>query len=243
MIKKITSSSNQLIRDIVRLKNEKKTNCYIIEGFRFFESVYNENKDSIRYVFIVEQLFNANIYSDIQDRYIIVTENVMKKISSLTTPPGVLVVCDYKYAHDIPETPGLVCYDVSDPGNLGSLFRSAAAFSINNIICINGVDPLNQKVVQASAGTIHLLNIYRMTENAFFKSAKNKEIVALSMNGEPILSIEKKTNRFLIVGNEAHGLPMDCIAKCSKVVTIPMSNNIESLNVAVAGSLAMFQLF
>jgi len=243
MTKKITSVSNPLVQEVVQLKKEKKTNLYIVEGFRFFESVYKQKKDSIKHWFIAESFQGHYFYPDIQDRCVVVSESVMSKMSSMTTPPGILAVCTYEYAKGTPKMPCLVCYDVSDPGNLGALFRSAAAFSVKDVVCIGGVDPLNQKVIQASAGTLHLLNLYRMTEADFLKHAKNSEIVAISLSGQPIESIEKKKNRFLVIGNEAHGLPESFIAQCSKTVTIPMNNAVESLNAAIAGSIAMFQLF
>jgi len=244
MIKKITSVQNQLVQDVVRLKKATKGNLYIVEGFRSFDSIYQQKKGSIKYFFILESLLhNDYLYNDIKERCIIVSENVMEKISSMTTPPGILAVCEFEYAKGVPKNPAIVCYNISDPGNLGSLFRSAAAFSIKNIICIGGASPLNQKVIQASAGTIHLLNVYQMAENELFKQAKNTEIIALSLNGKPLESVEKNKNRFLVIGNEAHGLPQTILDHCSKTITIPMDSSVESLNAAVAGSIAMFYLF
>jgi len=257
--KHITSLANPLIKEIVQLKNNQSTpglrltpsekidtkkELYITEGLRAVESVLSQNKSSIKYIFVLEQFSHLFSHTIESEKLITVIDHVMQKISSLTTPPGILAVCEYQFAKNIPEAPGIVCYEISDPGNLGTLFRTAAALNIKNVICIGGVNPLNQKVIQASAGTLPLLNIYKMTEVAFLKTTRNSEIIALTPDGnKDINEIQKNKNRFLVIGNEAHGLPENFVAQCSQSVKINMPGKAESLNAAVAGSIAMYYMF
>lgn len=242
--KHITSLANPLIKEIVQLKNDKNENLYIVEGLRAVESVLAQNKQSIKYIFTLEQFSHLFSHTIEAEKLIIVIDHVMEKISSMTTPPGILAVCEYKFAKNAPEAPGIVCYGISDPGNLGTLFRTAAALNIKNVVCIGGVNPLNQKVIQASAGTLPFLQIYKMTETAFLKTTRNSEIIALTPDGnKDINEIPKNKNRFLVIGNEAHGLPEHFVAQCSQAVKINMPGQAESLNAGVAGSIAMYYMF
>lgn len=246
--KHITSLANSLIKEIIQLQNNKKIDAkkelYIIEGLRAVESVLSQNRQSIKYIFVLEQFSHLFSHTIEAEKLIIVIDHVMQKISSLTTPPGILAMCEYQFAQNIPEAPGIACYEINDPGNLGTLFRTAAALNIKNVICIGGVNPLNQKVIQASAGTLPFLNIYKMTEIAFLKTTRNSEIIALTPNGnKDINEIPKNKNRFLVIGNEAHGLPENFVTQCTGSVKINMPGEVESLNAAVAGSIAMYYMF
>ena len=108
------------------------------------------------------------------------------------------------------------------------------------VIVIEGVDPWNPKVVQASAGTIGLVTIFQLSWQQLLKNKKTHKLCALVIsNGKKSEDIDFK-NMLLIVGSEAHGIPPAWIDQCEEKLTLPMPGRLESLNAAVAGSIALY---
>jgi len=201
-----------------------------------------------------------------------VTEQVLAKMSPAVTPSGILAVFPY------PPSPqpkdlrgnGVVLAQISDPGNMGTLIRSASAFGVKNVVSVGGVDTWSPKVVQSTAGTIAHVRIFNWTWEQLHKAAAqlrastcalvvsggdspSKVLSATSVGsaaaGEGSVeasaegSADDKT-LLLVVGNEAHGIPEDWVRECDHRITIPMQHDmVESLNAAVAGSLAMYLVF
>ena len=171
----------------------------------------------------------------------------MKKISSATTPSGILGIFKLPKQPAFKENkPGLVLAHIADPGNMGTLIRTAAALNVTTIICIQGADPWSPKVVQASAGTIGAVTIFRMTWDELITIKQSQPLCALvtpeHSNAQPI-ETARCPNGLLVIGSEAHGLPKEYVASCDKKLTIFMPGAAESLNAAVAGSLAAYVIF
>ena len=132
---------------------------------------------------------------------------------------------------------------MSDPGNVGTLLRSAAAFGFRQIVCVGGVDIWSPKVIQASAGVLPLLAIHQVdTMPAGWTAAAIDSVALVASGGDapqasPILRVP-----WPIVGNEAHGLPAEVIDDCRHRLTLPMVPEVESLNAAIAGAISCFVL-
>jgi TrmH family RNA methyltransferase len=167
----------------------------------------------------------------------------MQKISSASTPSGILAI--FKFP-DLPSlsldhnNPPLVLANIQDPGNLGTLLRSAAAFNKKNIILINGVDVWNPKVIQASAGTLALINIYQYTWPEVLILKKHFKLGALVIKEGKRPEEINYSKTILIIGNEAHGLPQEWQNECDIKITLPMPGGTESLNAAVTGSIMLY---
>jgi TrmH family RNA methyltransferase len=126
---------------------------------------------------------------------------------------------------------------------MGTLIRSAIAMGIKSVVIVEGTDPWSPKVIQASAGTIIQANVFQIGWDQLIKNKKNLKLCALVVKGG------KKPNQIdfkdilLVVGNEANGIPDNWLSKCEEKMTLPMPGNTESLNAAIAGSIALYLAF
>lgn len=170
-----------------------------------------------------------------------VTESIMRRISTATTPSGILVIFNIPPISSFASlTNGIVLVCMQDPGNVGTLIRTAAAMGKKSVVCIEGVDPWSPKVVQASAGTIGMVAIFRTSFDVLLAQKKNIPLCALVVeNGKRPDEVDI-SNALIVVGNEAHGLPEQWIRAADFSITLPMPGKCESLNAAVAGSIALY---
>jgi TrmH family RNA methyltransferase len=171
-------------------------------------------------------------------------ERVAAKLSQASTASGYLAVFPIPAPRPvIAGTGGLVLVGISDPGNLGTLLRSAAAFAIPQVVVIGGADPFAHKTVQASAGALSALALSVLGEGGGPQALSGgAALCALVVAGGADPAAMARRPRWLVVGSEAHGLGADWLAACSERVTLAMPGAVESLNAAVAGSLACYLL-
>ncbi|MCX5923261.1 MAG: RNA methyltransferase [Candidatus Dependentiae bacterium] len=174
------------------------------------------------------------------DGIVLVTDAIIDKISTTMTPSGVVAVFEMPENKAVATGNAIALYNVQDPGNLGTLIRTAAAMNIKTVFLIEGVDPYNPKVIQATAGTIAMVNVVQTKWADFKELSKNNKTCALVVHDGKSPDLIDLKNNILIIGNESQGLPEDIINDCDEKMTIPMPGNTESLNAAVAGSIAMY---
>lgn len=235
MISKIESRQNQKIKDLVKLSNlkySKEQKLFKIEGFHSLEMALKSK--ALKAIFVTKEI------KEIKDvpQYL-VSEDIMETISSSKSPQGVICVCEYIKENKITSDKILYLDNVSDPGNLGTLLRTALAFGYKDVILSEGCSQYNEKVLQSTQGAIFELNILN---NYDIKKLKNYEIIVTEIKGSVDLStVSKISKHVLVLGNEAHGVSKDILKLASKRVRIDIKN-IESLNVAIAGAIAMYQL-
>ena len=242
----ISSIDNSLIKSVVKLHQSKyrdQEKRFIAEGMRVITSLAASKMELIQ-LFVLRELVKeapAALVNAAQKAYI-VTDNVMKKISQSETPSGFLAVFrqpNYILPSHITDA-GLVLAQINDPGNMGTLIRTAAALALPDVFIVEGCDVWNHKVIQASAGTLGMVNIHEITWQELVQKVPAQQLCALVLhNGTPIQKAEIQ-NKLLVVGNEAHGLPEEWIARCGHQVILPMPGKAESLNAAVAGSIALY---
>jgi TrmH family RNA methyltransferase len=244
-MKKISSRQNPQIMSAAALHTSKertKQQRFIAEGMRTCMALI-ASPIKLAQLYVREDLLHT-IPTEIEDHYItVVTEPVMEKLSAATTSSGIVGV------FFIPEnppaaslTPGLVVANITDPGNMGTLIRTCAALNIQSVVVVEGVDLWNPKVVQASAGTLGNVTLFSMSWEQLCAAKKDIPLAALVVSGGK--SVGKEYNKsLLVVGNEAHGIKPEWLARCEQQITIPMPGNAESLNAAVAGSIALYCVF
>lgn len=234
MIYKIDSRQNQKIKDLIKLSNpkfSKEKSLFKIEGFHAFEMAKESG--------ILKAIFVTKEIKDFDLPQYLVSESIMESISSAKNPQGIVCVCEYLKEKEISSDRILLLDDVSDPGNLGTLLRTALAFGYNDVILRGGCSQYNEKVLQSTQGAIFKLNILN---NFDIKNLKDYEIIATEIKGSVDLStLDKVSKHILILGNEAHGVSKEMLELAHKRVRISIKN-IESLNVAVAGAIAMYEL-
>lgn len=233
MIKTITSKDNPRIKFATSLKENK---------YRKLSGQYlGETKKSMMMakemgllleVFTLEKL-------DLDDSIIqnIVTIDVLKKISSNVNPEVVFIA---KMEDKIPDKLDRVIYldDVQDPGNLGTIIRTALAFGYDAIyVSENTVSKYNEKVINSTKGAIYKIPVIvgKLDE---FKNTHQIIVSALSDKSKNYKDIKLKDKFVLVLGNEAHGVKEETKSLADEMVIIPV-NDIDSLNVAVAGGILM----
>ena len=237
----ISSLDNQKIKDIKKLQTKKyreKTNLFLVEGEHLVLEAY---KAGCLETLILKDGFEYNL--DVNT--ISVTENVLKYISELDTPQPMMGVCHKK---EISNAKGniIILDNVQDPGNLGTIIRSAVAFNFDTIILSNdSVDVYNSKVIRASQGLLFNVNIKIGDLAEIIPELKNNgyQIYGTKVtNGNDVKSIAKNSLFAIIMGNEGNGMS-DAVSKlCDSFVYINMNDKCESLNVGVAASILMYEL-
>ena len=239
----ITSVDNKKIKKYTSLKSSKgrkDEGLFLVEGAHM---CYEANKNGLLVDLLV--LENTEISFNYAGEITYVTSNVLKKVSSLTNPNNVIGVCRIIENKEIIGNHILILDNVSDPGNIGTIIRSSKAFNIDTIILsTNSVDIYNDKVLRSTQGMIFNMNIVygdlleiipRLRDNGYLILGTNV------VDGTDVRNI--KTNKYaLIMGNEGNGVSDEIQAMCDKNLFIKMNSDCESLNVAVATSILLYEL-
>lgn len=229
----IESVNNEKICEYAKLNQKKyrdETGLFIIEGEHLVEEAIKTG--------LVKEIFSLDDYVGATK----VSPKVMSKLSSLKNPNKVLAVCHKKGEKSI--TGNVLAIDnLQDPGNLGTIIRSATAFGIDTIILSEEtVDEYNIKVLRASEGMVFHTNIIRGDLTSILANLDNYQIYTTNVvNGENVSSLKLAKPYVLIMGNEGNGVRPEVAALADKNVYIPMSDQCESLNVAMATSIILFE--
>lgn len=239
MIYRISSKQNSKIKDVLSLyKNSEreKRKEFLVEGFHLFQMALESNK--ISSIFTTKEI--ENVPNDIPQY--IVSEEIMSKISALKNSQGVICVVKFNEIKDISSNKVLYLDDVSDPGNVGTLLRTALAFSYKDVIVSkNTCSIYNEKVIQASQGAIFNLNIIEK-DFEYLKTLNDYQIIATEIKGSTSSNDFKPSEKFvLVLGNESRGVRKEILDLANIRLRINIEN-IESLNVAIAGAILMYSL-
>lgn len=238
----ISSLDNPLVRRALELHHKKgriEHGQCLVEGVRATAAFFAAERQ-LYHLFVTQDLV-GQVPQDCPDhKVVVVSERVMGKISLGSSASGILgifVIPEQKGPTAL--TSGLVLAQIQDPGNMGTLIRTAVALNKKSIVIIEGVEPYNPKVIQASAGTIAFADIIELSWQELTARATS-ELCALVVSGGKKPQEIDFTQSLLVVGNEAHGLPEAWLTDCQQRLTLPMPGGTESLNVAVAGSIALY---
>lgn len=174
-----------------------------------------------------------------------VSEKCMQKISDTATPAGIVAVVAMPFEKRVIKEDVAVLDGISDPGNFGTIVRTCVACGISQILAVNCTDWTAGKVIRGSMGGVFSVNIVT-ADSADEADAllKNHNVYALDMGGENVYDavIDKERPFALVAGNEAHGISPYFKARADKILALPMKEGMESLNAAVAMSIAMYTL-
>ena len=235
-----SSVNNSKIKELAKLKTKKnrdKTRIFLVEGAHLVKEAYNSG-----YLKELLLLENINFRLDIETNYI--TENVLKYLSSVETPTGIIGICEFKKM-SLKGRRLLILDSIQDPGNLGTIIRSSVAFDIDTII-INDkcADIYSDKVIRSSQGMIFKTNIIKRNLYDFLKEIKGKIPIygTKVTGGKDLKTLEKISDFAIIMGNEGNGVDPKLLDVCDEYLYIPMNNNCESLNVGVATSIILYEL-
>lgn len=266
-MQKISSKDNEFIKSIRKLKDKKYrdlTNSYIIEGIKIIEEAIKE-KIIIKQIIICEdcektgQISKELMYEIAKYECIYVTKNVFDSITGVNNPQGILAIIEKNnkeienidYAKDFI----VMLDDIQDPGNLGTIIRTADSANISQIlISKDTADVYNLKVVRSTMGAIFRVNIIECNnlKNAIIDLKKNnfKSIVTSLDTNNSIYDIDfknekdkgnKQNKNILIIGNEANGVRKEILEIADIKVKIPMIGKTESLNASVATGIIIYE--
>lgn len=242
MEKEITSVNNELVKQIVKLHQKKyrdEEKKFLLEGFKVIEEAFNSGIE-IEQIFVEKK--QAEKIKFLQEKHILTTEPVLKKISTTDTPPEAVAVAKQRLftLDDIKNAKKIVLLEnIKDLGNLGTILRTAKAFSQDAIILFGDtVDLYNPKCVRSSVGNLWKIPVVQIKD---FKTIEKtfttfERIATLPISKETISlkNFKVKIPYLIMFGSEAEGLSKDLIDFATKKVTIEMNSEIESLNLSVS---------
>ncbi|MCL2846071.1 MAG: RNA methyltransferase [Firmicutes bacterium] len=237
----ITSSDNttfKMLKSLTTKKGRRDFNMCIIEG----EKLLFENLDIVSQVFIRDDYTITPNLLDLEP--IIISMKLFNQITDLDNSPGILATVEkpppVKNANSITPPKGrtLILDRIQDPGNMGTILRTAAAFGFNTIYTIDCADVYSQRVIRSAMGQQFKLEIKEIEINDI--SQLDTELLIADMGGRELGTVGE--NFALVLGNEGTGIHPDIKKFPHRIVTIPMQNGVESLNVAVSGAILMNML-
>lgn len=254
----ITSRANRLIVETAKLQDRKhrqREKLFFFEGRKLLDEAIRQNAPLVR-VFVTEE--NAGLLQNLPanvERYT-VSKSVYEKISAENSPEGVFCVARHldrlhKFAtiyNMIEKGSRFMAVSVRDPGNLGTIIRSARAMGIDCLLLSSDcADLYNPRTIRGAMGALFSLPTLTVSDPvgsvaALQKCGYDVCATALTPAACDIRSVGITSDTCFIVGNEGHGLPDDLVAAANRAVIIPMQPGSESLNVAAASSLLLWEM-
>lgn len=236
----ITSSANTSYKEFLKLhetKYRKKTGSFLVEGMHLVLEAQKNN--ALRMLILKEgeeaPFDFATIYT--------LSESLFDKLSATVSSGCIMAVCEFKEEEVKDAQRVLVCERIQDPGNMGTLIRSACAFGFDQIICTpDCVDVTNEKVIRSTQGSLFQIPIQILDINTCIHqlNKENFHIYGTGFNQSIHLSdVVIKNKIALVLGNEGQGLSKQALCLCNEIITIEMQD-FDSLNVSVAGGILMY---
>ena len=238
MIKEIKSKENSKVKHAFSLHQNKYRNEYkefLVEGIKTIEMGIKNN--------LIKEVFTLGKICDFPSEIpqYIVTKEIIDKLSLMNNPEGIIAVARYPEYKEKLYKKVVYLDQINDPGNLGTIIRTALAFNYDAVILSNkSVSPFNEKVIAASKGAIFEIPVFYDEIKRYFD---NQKIIVTTLSDDSIsLNEISKQDKFIVVlGNESNGVSQKIIDIADYKVKINM-DNIDSLNVAVAGGIILYTL-
>ncbi len=248
----ITSTSNETIKYFISL-NDKKTRMnakrFIVEGYHLVNEASKTN------------LLEAIISTDEKElkkinnvRRYLVNDAIINKIATTKNPQnilGIVKMLDHNITNLLPIIKGnktklIMLDDVNDPGNLGTIIRTAAGLGYDGIIMSpNTVDLYNEKVIRSTQGVMFKIPIIKANLQEVIKLLKKEKVFCIGTaltNAKDVKHITKKDKFAICLGNEAKGISKEVLDNMDENVRIAMNNDVESLNVSIAAGIIMYEI-
>lgn len=256
----ITSKNNQLIKLFSKLASSKKermqSGLFVIEGLRIVEDALSENIE-IHSLIISEQYTDKYSYilsqADLRGvKPVIVSNELGNRISCTEKTQGIFAVCKMKSQPDFSSS--IICngkyavlYQLQDPGNLGTIIRTADAMGIDGVILCQSCDIYSPKTMRSTMGSAFRMNIWNIPDISFivseFRNAHIKTYPAvIDSSAADLRKCSFSDGGAVIIGNEGNGIPDDIVKLCDIPVTIKMNGNINSMNAGMAAGIILWEM-
>ena len=239
-------ASKQLLKDLSKLKMDKfrkVQNKFIVEGDKLvIEAMQTVPKCIIQIFLTPESKLNSKELEKFNINEITTTE--LEKISTQKSPQHSIAILDSTFLSKKIESSKifLACDDIQDPGNFGTIIRTADWFGINTILASkNTVDVFNQKVIQASMGSVFRVNV-EYVDLEYWLQNTERRILGAVLNGTSIFDCKVESDSVVVIGNEGKGISPEITELIHEKITIPSLGKAESLNAAVATGIIIAEL-
>lgn len=250
-MREINSLTNETIAEYKKLKDKKyrlQKGLYMVEGLRMVSDAAAYNQ-SIKALFVdktkIDKFESIISKTGSGCEVFILTEQVLNSLSDTVNSQGIIAAIQIKKTNIFaPKSNCLILDGISDPGNLGTIIRTAAAFGFKDIYFINCADIYSPKVVRSTMSGIFQVNLFETEAREIISILKTAgyKIYCADLDGYNIKDFKKQDNFALVIGSEAFGIRREFIEICDSKITIPMNKGTESLNAAVAAAIIMFEL-
>lgn len=233
----ITSTSNYKVINWAKLNIKKyrdEENLFLIEGDHLVNEALKKN--------LVKELITINDVYNFSNTYI-VNDKIMNKITTQKSTPTVIAVCE-KLKENISNGNMIILDNLQDPGNLGTIIRSAVAFGFENVCLGDGtVDIYNEKVIRASEGMIFNINVSKLNleTDLFELKSLGYKIIGTKLDSNNSITNFNNEKVAIVIGNEGSGINQNI--ECDDFITIPMTETCESLNAGVCASILMYEVY
>lgn len=240
----ITSKANSVVKNAKKLHQKKyRKSAYLIEGWHLFE-------EAVQAGVTIEKIFALESYRDQLAAFpqtVWVSEEILRDLADTQTPQGIVAVIQ-KEEVDLPDLHQgkyLFLEDVQDPGNVGTMIRTADAAGFTGVIVSDkSADIYSLKTLRSMQGSHFHLPIYRLPVATFVEEAKKSNLpllaTTLSRESKDYRELSSLENFVLVMGNEGQGISSVMAESADQLVHISMKGRAESLNVAVAAGILMF---
>jgi len=245
----ITSKDNSKIKEIKKLKEKKyRKTAFIVEGIKMLKEAISEKAEIDTIIIREDTELDFKLDSELEKKVIHVTKNVFETISDVVSPQGVLVVINKKIDDNkiSKHADYILALDgIQDPGNLGTIIRTADSANIKQILVSKDtVDSYSPKVVRSTMGAIYRVKIIECEDLAkTLKSLQTTgfEIVTTDLHTDKSIYDMNYNKKIVVIGNEANGVTPEIRELSNYRVKIPMLGKTESLNAAVAAGIMIYE--
>lgn len=240
--------TKRIIKQIASLRQQKfrkELGLFIVEGRKMTEELLRSDFETIGLYATEAFLSDYPAFSEAET----VSEVQMQQMSGQDTPPGILAVVRIPKQGEIKTTSRLVLAldGIANPGNMGTLVRTAEWFGIRDVVCSSDcVELWNPKVVQATMGSLFRVKVWETDLVTYLQKAKaeGKAVYGALLEGENLFQMQAKPEGILVIGSESHGIRTEVLPCITHPITIPRVGGsvTESLNAAVAGAILMAEM-
>ena len=242
MSERITGRKNPLLQQVRKLLSSKKyrqeTGLFVSDGTKLLQEALRW-WDGVETVILTDGV-EAQVPEHV--RLVYVPEDVMESISPMQTPQGALFICRLPEKTEFIPQPGMLLLDgIQDPGNLGTILRTADALQVPVVLLEGCADPYSHKVVRSSMGAVFRTPVVQTTWAQIRESGVPVAVTALSDKAVDIRSA-KLTELAVVIGSEGQGVRQEILEYAQKQLIIPMDPRCESLNAAIAAAIVMWQM-
>jgi TrmH family RNA methyltransferase len=239
----LTKAQTKYIQNLGHKKLREEENLFIAEGPKLVDELLIESVVSLHSIYATEAFANTHAHVN---NIIEVSDEELSRISFLTTPNQVVAVFSkprFSQLNSFHHRISLMLDTIQDPGNLGSIMRTADWFGIKTIICSNDTaDIFNPKVVQATMGSIARVEVLYQELSDFIQQNDLPPVYVTSLKGISVLEVQPVQEAIVLVGNESKGVSDHLIKHAHKLITIPKKGKAESLNAAIATGIILSHL-